>query len=93
METYSGPDGWAEALISWRATFSDAHAFDLVKMVNAPGSAYVVQTLFIGGRAAASSLDMDELAYLVLRVERGMAVEGHLLRSKEQALQAAGLSD
>jgi hypothetical protein len=90
LHAYVGRNGVREGLTEWREMFSSP-IFELIELVNPPGSDVfgVVRT---GGEGFASGVRVEDLSYVVIRIENGVATAGRTFREKARALEAAGLS-
>ncbi len=91
LGTYRGPQGWREALKTWRETL-DVN-LELSEFINpTPEHRVVIGIRFIA-RGAASGIGIEDLNYLVLQIDDGMAVSGRFCRERREAFEAAGLSE
>jgi uncharacterized protein len=77
-------EGWMESFPGLRA--------DLEECVEAPGD-LVLASVWHTGRARASGIDMDWRQWLVYTVKEGLIVRAEEYFNRDEALEAAGLSE
>jgi hypothetical protein len=62
------------------------------EIINPPGR-YVIAAHHASGEGARSGLKQEDDFFLVLEIEKGMAVRGKLYRDRDQALAAIGRAE
>jgi ketosteroid isomerase-like protein len=88
--TYRGHAGLAELMGTFWAEFEDQRIE--IEQTMPAGSDVVVGVRFYG-RGKRSGLEIDAPAWHVWSLREGKAVRWRLLRTKQEALEAAGLSE
>jgi ketosteroid isomerase-like protein len=87
---YRGREGWREYAAYWEETF--AHwATEVHEYIDA--GEYVVVVARIRATGRASGVAVEDSAVWLWRVRDGMGIEFREYRTKEQALEAAGVSE
>jgi hypothetical protein len=91
LGSYTGREGWKDALLSWRDTWSSVNT-EVVRVLNPPGDRVFLEA-YAGGCGETSGIPLEEPVFGVLRIKNGMAVEGAVYRDRAVALEAVGLSE
>jgi ketosteroid isomerase-like protein len=86
-----GMDAMRAYLQDWLEMFDDLHV-DPVEMIDA-GEDQVVTVLRFGGRAKLSGVETELTFAAVYTIRDGKIVRGREYATRDQALQAAGLSE
>jgi ketosteroid isomerase-like protein len=86
-----GKDALRAYLQDWIDTF-DGFSFELVELIDAGGDTVVAIERF-GGRAKLSGVETDQLLGNVYTIRDGKIARGREYATREQALEAAGLSE
>lgn len=89
LGTHRGEEGWKRALDEWRETLGVG--LEMSEFVNPGGSDHSMIEIRLTGRGASSGISVNDLNYLVVRIENGEAVNGRFFREKADALEAVGL--
>ena len=86
-----GKDAMRAYVQDWIDTF-DEFKIEPVELIDA-GSGVVVAVLRYGGRAKLSGVEADETFGVVFTIRDGKITRGREYSTREQALEAAGLSE
>ena len=88
---YQGPDGWKKA-VSWlRDEFDDAHV-EIRELVER-GEDLILASLALSGRGKQSGIETSLEIWQLWTVEGGKIQRGQGFTTREEALEAAGLSE
>jgi ketosteroid isomerase-like protein len=90
-KSYEGPNAIAEAMEDWPRQWEDFR-MDLVEIIDA-GDDLAVSVTRHRGRGRESGIEMDFEVFYVQRGRGGKLARMEMFFSREQALEAAGLSD
>ena len=85
-----GRDAFERLLDGFLESFRDLR-FDVLEVIDA-GNRVIVSTV-MHGRGAASAASVDDAYVFVYKLRDGLVVEGWEYRTKQEALEAVGLSD
>jgi ketosteroid isomerase-like protein len=90
-KTYEGRTAWAEAIADWPSQWEDFE-MDLLEVIDVGDDTYVLVTRH-RGRGRESGIDMDFRVFYVQRYRDGKLARVEMFFSREQALEAVGLSE
>ncbi len=85
-----GRDALLDAWAQFSGTFQDFRG-DLEDLIDA--GEWVVTVTHWRGTGTGSGVSIDQVEVIAWRVENGVAVEGRVFASPEEALEAAGVSE
>ena len=85
-----GRDAFERLLDGFLESFRDLR-FDVLEVIDA-GNRVIVSTV-MHGRGAASAASVDDAYVFVYKLRDGLVVEGWEYRTKQEALEAVGLSE
>ena len=86
-----GRDAFERLLVGFLESFRDLR-FDVLELIDAGGDRVIVSTT-MHGRGAASGASVDDTYVFVYELRDGLVVEGWEYRTRQEALEAAGLSE
>ena len=89
--TFRGKDAVRAWFEDWMDMF-DGYWMEPVELIDAGGDTVVVVERF-GGRAKLSGVETVQMVGDVVTIRNGKIARGHLYPTREQALEAAGLSE
>ena len=87
---FQGPDGVAEAMRTWTGAFEDWR-FEIEEMIDADDRVFVATRQF--GRGKGSGVETKHTTFEVWTLRSGKIVHFKGYLDREQALEAAGLSE
>ena len=90
-KTYEGPDAIAESMEDWPKQWEDFR-MDLIEILDA-GDEVAVSVTRHRGRGRESGIEMDFEVFYVQRGRDGKLARMEMFFKREQALEAAGLSE
>ena len=90
-KSYVGPTAIRDAMADWPTQWEDFR-MDLLEIVDAGGDVYVSATRH-RGRGRESGIEMDFKVFYVQRLRDGKLARLEMYFSRDQALEAAGLSE
>jgi ketosteroid isomerase-like protein len=89
-QVYRGPDGVVEAMRSWSGTWDDFR-LEVEEIIDAGDRVVLVDRQ--SGRGKGSGAPLDQQTFSVFTIREGKIVRVVWLPTREQALEAAGLSE